>query len=278
MENQVTVITTNDVKPALRELVYNLPGILSGRIPDVGGIASGFRSRIGFAILSLVAPNFNELGRGFTGADGEKWPPLSKEYLAYVRRFGPGEKAALKKAAGLGKGHRFAPGDKKGLLTAAQLKQWRQIFSTRLAYYRLKLPEEKAKEVAARIAWATVKKAGAKTMLEVYGNRQVQILVDTGRLRASLQPGVIYENPMGPDASYGKPGGTGGQDQVFLSEPTQLSVGTNIKYGEYHHYGKRVPKRRLWPENFPSEWWSQILGVAIQGLVRIGELYKGNKP
>lgn len=275
MNDQVHITTTRDQKPKLVELIRHLPAILSGRVSDVAGIANGFRSRIGYSILSLIAPNFNELGRGMTGADGDKWPLLSKAYLAYGRRFGKGEQAELKKQAGIGKGHSFAPGNKKGLLTADQLKLWRRTYADRLAWYTMRMPDNKAKARAAAIAWIVVKAAGAKTKLEVYGNRQVQILVDTGRLRGSLQPGWIQET--GPNAEYQKPSGIGGQDQTFTSLPGEVIVGTNVSYGEYHHEGKRVPKRRLWPKEFPSDWWTQILGTAISGLIRISEIVGGGR-
>lgn len=276
----VTVTVSESQKPVIRDLITSLPGILSGRLTDVAGISRGFSSRIGYGIMSLVAPNFDKLGRGEQAANEEKWPPLSKEYLAYSRRFGTGEQSNLKKAAGLGKGHRFAPGDKKGLLTKDELKQWRRIYADRLAWYIMRLPDAKAKEVAARIAWSVMKQRGAKTKLEVYGNRQVQILVDTGRGRGSLQPGIVYES--GPSAAYQKPNGKGGEDQVFELEPSGVTVGTNVGYMGAHHRdrlkgSKGPPTRRLWPRDFPQDWWNQILGVAISGLTRISELYGGHR-
>lgn len=279
--NDVTVTVSTEQKPAIRDLIVNLTGILTGRVTDVAGIALGFKSRLGYAVLSLIAPNFDELGRGQQGANSEVWPPLSKEYLAYGRRFGPTEQSDLKKAYGLGKAHRHAPGNKKGLLTLDQLKQWRRTYADRLAWYIMKLPDAKAKEVAARIAWSVVKKAGAKTKLEVFGNRQVQILVDTGRGRGSLQPGIVYES--GPSGNYQKPSGKGGTDQTFELEPSGVTVGTNVKYMGAHHKDKEAgvkkgpPTRRLWPREFPSDWWNQILGVGIQGLTRIAELYNSNR-
>lgn len=278
MADNVTITTTRDQKPQLRQLVRNLPGILSGRIHDVGGIALGFRSRIGYSILSLIIPNFNDLGRGMSGADGDKWKALSKAYLAYGRRFGPTEQRDLKKAAGLGKTHSMAPGDKKGMLTPEQVKQWRKIYADRLAWYIMREPDDKAKRHAAAVAWIIMKSRGAKTKLEVFGNRQVQILVDTGRGRGSLTPGTITE--FGPNAQYQKPTGLGAVDQEFdVSNPNAVVVGTNVGYMGAHHRGnKRLPRRRLWPEEFPQEWWNHIIGVAISGLVRIGELFRGGRP
>lgn len=295
MAENVTVTTSSANKPALRQLVRNLPAILSGRVPDAQSIALGFRTRIGYSILSLIMPNFDALGRGNPGADREKWKALSKEYLAYGRkltpdeakikgkswqgrRFAPGEQAALKKQAGLGNQHRLAPGGKHGLLTPQQLKLWRQTYADRLAWYIMREPDDKAKEHAAAIAWIVVKRAGGKTKLEVFGNRKVQILVDTGRGAGSLTPGTITE--FGPQASYNKPAVKGGADQEFdVTDPTETVVGTNVGYMGAHHRGnKRLPRRRLWPENFPSDWWNTILGNAISGLVRIAELFGGSNP
>jgi hypothetical protein len=277
MFESATVTTTRDQKPALRELIRNLPGILSGRLPDVASVALGFRTRIGYAILSLIAPNFDELGRGNSGADGDKWKPLSKAYLAYGRRFGPTEQRDLRKQAGLSRQHSKAPGNKKGLLTPDQLKQWRKIYADRLAWYIMRESDDKAKAHAAAVAWIIMERRGAKTKLEVFGNRTVQILVDTGRGRGSLTAGTVSD--FGPGAQYQKPAVKGGMQQEFdVTNPNQTVVGTNVGYMGAHHRGnKRLPRRRLWPENFPSDWWNQILGVAISGLVRIGELFHGNR-
>ena len=299
MFEAATVTTTSDQKATLRQLIRNLPAILAGRHPDVGGIAHGFKTRIGFAILNLIVPNFDDLGRGLSGADGDKWKPLSPQYLAYGRRFGRGEQAQLKKQAGLGREHRYAPGGDKGLLTKDQLKLWRAVYARKLAQYAMKEDTEDAKSHAAAVAWMVVKSKGGKTKLEVFGNRQVQILVDTGRGRASLTPGTITETG-GPNAEYQKPapvvktvqteGGklevtlNGEGDQVFdTSKPDCVVVGTNVGYMGAHHRGGTHPKnklsrRRLWPENFPSPWWDNILGTAISGLVRITELCKGGRP
>lgn len=275
-----TLTITKDQKPDLVSLVRRLPGIISGRLPDEHGIAAGMKARIGYTILSLIAPNFEELGRGFTGADGTKWRPLSREYLAYGRRFGPGEQKQLKELHGLGRQHSKAPGDKqsgepkKGLLDPQQLKQWRQIYARHLAYFISRMGEQQAKSIAAAIAWNKMKELGAKTKLEVYGTRQVQILVDTGRLRNSLMPGSISD--VGLEAHYRKPSGKGGSDQEFnIDEAGRIIVGTNVEYAVYHHKAKNPRRRRrLWPEYFPAHWWREILGSAISGMRYISTLYR----
>lgn len=257
-----TVVVTRDQKPALTDLIRRLPAMLAGRVPDEGGVASGFRARIGWQIFSLVFPNFNELGRGLPGADGDKWPPLSPEYLAYSR--GP---ASTRHAGGL------APGGKDGFLTPDQLKLWKRTFADRYAFYIMREPDSKAKAHAAAVAWIVVKAAGGKTKLKEFGSRQAgvdyQMLVDRGVLRQSLQPGQVSEN--GPAADY-----QAEREQIYRDETTQMVVGTKVPYAAAHHAAKSAKRRRrLWPERFPSDWWRQILGQAVGGLSRIASLFGG---
>lgn len=258
-----TTITTRDQKPALAELVRNLPAMLAGRVPDAYGVAAGFRARIGWAIFSLVAPNFNDLSRGLPGADGAKWPPLSPEYLAYGR--GP---KSSRKGGGL------APGGKDGMLTAEELKLWRRTYADRLAFFIMREPDGKAKSHAAAIAWQVVKAAGGKTKLHELGeNKQpgvdYQILVDRGTLRQSLQPGQLYDR--GPTAEYSTE-----PEQIYRDEQTQMVVGTRAAHAADHHAAKSPRRRRrLWPETFPADWWRQILGHAVGGLSRITQLFGG---
>lgn len=256
---------TTDQKPSLTALIKALPGILSGRLPDVEGIAYGFRSTIGHAVLSLVEPNFNALGRGETGVDGTKWPPLSPAYLAYRRRFKEGEREALINASG-------SHTDKKQL-TKEQKAHWDKTYKESLARHILREPESVAKDRAKGIAWLSVHN---KTQLKVFGDRTVQILVDTGYLRGSITPGELVEN--GVSAEYNPPSGKGASDQEFdISSPYQVVVGTNVEYAKYHHFGKGNRHRPLWPESFPQDWWNQILGACIMGLQRINELYRNEQ-
>ena len=263
-----------DHQAELMGVLRSLPGILTGRVADPYGIGEGFRARIGHATLGLILENFETLSRGEPGVDGEKWPDLSKEYLAYQRRFGQNEKRDLLKGAGLkGQKNRHGPGATKGLLTQSQLQLWRKTFSDRFAWYVRSEPDEAARAHAAAIAWIVVKKAGGKTKLEVFGNRKVQILVDTGYLRGSITPGTLTEQ--GPNALYNPPPIFGGLEQVFESQqPYQIVVGTNVKYAKYHHGDGVNGYRPLWPNSFPDDWWNQILGVSITGLQRINEIFR----
>ena len=280
------VIYTRASRADLRYRLALIPRILAGRAPDRLGIAHGFRMRLAVAFLEKVKLAFITKSRGGTDEAGITWPPLSRRYLAYGRRFARGEQAALKKAAGLGKGNRYAPGGQKGLLTAEQLKRWRQVYARNLAWLAAKEPFGEAKAAAAAIAWNTLKREGAQTKLDVFGNREADILRDTGVLFNSLSPGSIA--PSGADASYTPP-----PNQVVQSSGNELLVGTNVPYAAAHQYGKRTGhygphatgtgnrsavRRQLWPEadEVPPAWLEYFSEHAAAGIpVAVELLAKG---
>lgn len=249
-------------RAAVTVLAYRLAKILAGEEPDGQGIARGFLLVMGTSALQDIKQAFITKARGGTDEMGVTWPKLSKKYLAYGRRFGPGEQSALKEAAGLGKGHRLAPGGKKGLLSQEQLKRWRQIYGHKLNRLLLSLPEKQAKARAAQIAWTVVKKEGAKTKLEVYGNRNVEILRDTGILFNSLSPGV--------------------PDNVLQGLDGSVIVGTNVPYAASHQYGDKkrgIPRRQIFPDNdeqVPDVWWERWLTNGLKALeIGARRLYGG---
>lgn len=242
----------------VREIAYRLAGMLTGNEPDAQNVARGVFLTLGFSALSSIQDDFITKARGGVGADGVQWPPLSPKTLAYSRRFGPGEKAKLKKAAGLGRGHSKGPGGKPGLLNAAQLKRWRQVYGTRLARFLLSMPAGEAKARAAQIAWATVKAEGAKTMLEVFGKRQVDILRDTGVLFNSLSPGELGGS--GTAITYIPPSGDGSENQLFQPIANGVIVGTTVAYAESHQNGdpsRNVPARPFLPTGDVPEVWEE---------------------
>lgn len=225
----------------LRELV----GALAGeRAPEeLRGIVLGLYLRIANSVLSNVQQAFVVKSRGGVGSDGIKWPALKRSTIAQ-RRLGKGEKKAL----GIG-GRRV-----RGLLTPAEDKKWRQIFGTRLASLLVKgVPPGEAKGIAASIAWAELKKDGAKTKLDVLGSRQVDMLRDTSELFRSLQPGV-GERESNADGQI-----------IELQEGSgYIVVGTNKK--PWHHAGVpgKLPARPLWPlDGSLPEPWAQAASDAL---------------
>lgn len=252
-----------------RQVVHDLVGILTGHVRDTRGIAKGVFLAIGFAALSDIKKDFERKAAGGTGEDGETWPKLSPKYLAYQRRFGRGEKKELKAAAGLGAGHKFGVAGNKGLLTKDQQKRWNQIFARSVNRFLLSLPPAEAKARAAQIAWATLKSEGAKTMLEVYGYRQVEILRDTGVLLNSLSPGYVS------GGSYQKPSLDGGDQQIFETIANGVVVGTNVPYAASHNHGDKrrgIPKRQFLPEVAPAVWLERWAAAANDALLAAARL------
>lgn len=248
-----------DLVAAFRRVV----DILAGKAPDAAGVASGVLSAVGFAALSDIKTGFVAKARGGTDEMGVKWPKLSREYLAYGRRFGRGEQTALKKAAGLGRANSRAPGGNKGLLTAGQLKEWRRIFAYWANRFSLSMDLASAKSRAAQIAWSQLKAQGAHTKLEVFGSRQVEILRDTGVLLNSLSPGVLT------DSGYSKPSGEGGDQQIFQLGQGKVIVGTEVPYAGIHNFGKpgKMPRRQFLPDDesqIPDAWWERWADVAAK--------------
>jgi hypothetical protein len=242
-------------------------GMISGRVADQHDIGKGFLYTLGFAALTDIKDAFLTKARGGTDEMGIRWPKLSPAYLAYGRRFERGEQAQLKRGAGLGGAHRRAPGDKKGLLTAGQLKQWRFLFVTYKNRFMLSEPEKAAASHAAAVAWVIMKKRGAKTKLEVFGNREVDILRDTGAMLNSLSPGILSSSA--GSVAYGKPAGDGGEEQIFNTEPGAIIVGTNVAYASSHQRGEGVPQRKFLPDEqtpVPAVWWDRWKTIVTKGL------------
>lgn len=245
------VIHTRLSRPELRARLAEIPRILSGRSPDRHGIAHGFALRLAVSFFSKVKQAFITKARGGTDECGISWPPLSPEYLAYRR--GP------KSTRTAGKN---APGGNDGFMNKTQLKRWRKVYSGALARLSATMPLGEAKGFAAAIAWKDAKASGVKTKLDVFGNRQVEILRDRGLLFNSLSPGVLAER--GADATYSPP-----TDQVVDFRPGELAVGTNVEYAQYHQGTPDRPgRRRLWPnaDEVPQAWLEDFSEAAASGL------------
>jgi hypothetical protein len=191
----------------------------------------------GISLLNTIKREFVVKSRGGTDSAGIKWKPLSKKYLAYGRRFGPGEQAKLRKAAGVGKGHRHGIGGNTGLLTASEKKLWTAIFaSTMFRLIRKGIPESQAKSQAAKAAWSVLKSRGAKTKLEVYGNRKVEIMRDTGTL--------------------------------FNSLDVRLTPGGFEVYSDVVYAARALSMRPAWPDSgtLPESWTQPMLDAMVSSI------------
>lgn len=250
----------------VRDAIIGVVRAVTGNAAEHAALARQIHTAIGIAALSDIQQDFIRKARGDVGEDGVKWPRLTAKYLAYGRRFGRGEQAGLKRGAGFGRAHRLAPGQNKGLLTVSQLKQWRAIFSRLLRRFASSMDIGEAKAKAAAIAWAVLKRMGAKTKLEVFGNRPHEILRDTGVLLNSLSPGELAPDGIGYDPP---------EDQIFRAIRGGVIVGTNVPYASVHQRGnakKKIPARPFLPvAGAPTVWqsrWAAAGQRAIASAIR----------
>lgn len=113
----------------------------------------------------------------------------------------------------------------------------------------------------AGLRWAPLKsstvagrRGGKKMSRKERSTRSVETLRDTGILLNSLSPG------------------TNAPGQILEVERNEVTVGTDVPYAKFHHYGtKRMPQRRLWPDpnDWPDSWWEDIAEQAREGLMEV---------
>lgn len=233
-----TVIHVRGTRRDVRRIINQAAAAASGKSSQAQEIVEGMQTRIGMVALGHIRDAFVTKARGGTDESGLSWPPLKRSTIAYSRRH-PGVPKSNIRAA-------FRP---SWMLTDKQRNRWWEVYRRCLASTRGDTGK------SAQIAWATVKREGATTLLEKYGDTQVEILRDTGLLLNSLSPGV-------------SPGSV--ENQVFRLAPGEIIIGTNRKWAGTHHHGTaRIPQRRLWPspENWPESWWKDIAAEAKQGYI-----------
>lgn len=248
-----------------RRVVRSFIGQLTGREPDQGGLARSVFYTLGFAALSDIQADYITKARGGTGEDGNTWQKLSPEYLAYSRRFGRGEQKELKAAAGLGRENRFGVGGKGGVLTKAQQARWYALYNGYTAALAARHDIGHARSMAAAMAWNKIKDEGAKTKLEVYGNRTVEILRDTGVLFNSIGPGYLDNNA----TEYSKPTSEGGDQQIFTAMTDGIIIGTNVPYARSHNQGdpkRGIPARPFIPEKVPDTWLARWAAAGMSAV------------
>lgn len=215
----------------MRQRIYALPGILSGRLADPTGgeIARGFTLRVSATVMAFVKEAYAIKARGGTDAAGEKWKPLAPRTIQHRMRKGKNRPITRRRQR-------------------AREAMWRAGRELRKAKtFRNTLRSEERIDAARRKF-----KAAQKEYAAAVGS--IEILRDTGRLFNSLSPGY---------------GGRVMSDGALDVRPGIAVFGTNVKYAKYHHFGtKRCPQRRLWPvvERWPGVWWEDVRGAAQRGL------------
>lgn len=223
-------VHTRVSRPAIKRAIAALP--------EAAKESTALLVRVGIAALGRIKQAFVVKSRGGTDEAGDRWAPLSPRTVAYGRRH-PGLR-------------RDTYGMKRpsSALTAKQRERWWYIYHNQKARFKGN------KGQAARVAWAVLKREGAKTIFDKYAGAQVEILRDTGLLLNSLSPGYR------------------GSEQVLHTVRGVVVVGTNRKGATRHHNGdpsRNLPQRRLWPppSRWPQSWWRDILEQVKQGILDI---------
>ncbi len=238
-------------KAQVRQILRDLPALCTGGKSGASAVARVLFVRMGLAALDKIRTAFVTKARGGTDEAGERWAPLSPLTIAYSRRHRTGKKWTSKKIRG---GVRPS-----AALTKAQQAQWWSHYKNFLGRYRGN------KAHAAAAAWISIKAAGATTLMQRYGQTQVEILRDTGLLLNSLTPGAPADTA--PSSPPRKP------HQVFRTGRGEVIIGTSREWAGTHHNGVpgRIPQRRLWPRpgQWPASWWQSILEQGRQGLIDV---------
>ncbi len=257
MATNITLVYTRGNHASLLRLLRTIPSVASGR--TLRQLSNTLLVRVGNAALGQIKKAFIEKARGGSDVTGLRWRPLSPKTIAYKRRH-----PLISRTTGkVTKGRLPKPSVRAGYhpsyqLTKQQRERWWAVYCRLLGKYRGN------KKHAAAVAWIILKSEGAKTLLEVYGNRPVEILRDTGLLLNSLSPGVAVPGASTPPRA---------PNQVFRLDRGSVIIGTSRKGAKGHQEGipGRLPQRRLWPEpsNWNAAWWTDIVEQAQAGIVDI---------
>ena len=227
-------------KAQLKTRLRHLPGYLSGAVPDRYRWGVIFKNALAHGLFTRIHEGFLAKSDGDEDDLGNTWKPLKQETIA-ARPLQPGERKRL----GIKRGEKH-----RGLLTATQDRLWRGIFKSNFLRLASRMDEGAAKAMAGQIAWAVLKSQGAKTKLEVLGQRKVPILRVSDRLSDSLAPGSLN----GPE--YDPP-----DEQVYKRHHGSIEMGTAVPYAPNQH-----KTRRLWPKRM-SKWVSESIRDAFDYLV-----------
>ena len=244
--NEITIPLTGS-KRDIKAYVRQLPAILTGRASDPQGLGRMFKTLFAVNLFERISRAYAVKASGGTDDLGDKWAPLKRETIAQ-RPVGRAEKKAL----GI-TGRR-----ERGLLTPAENQRWKGIFASVFRRLAPRVGEDEAKKIAARMAWAILKREGAMTKLSVLGGRNVLILRNKDRIFRSLSVGTFLF--AGNGAMNYRPG----PDQILEIEGGSLVMGSRVPYSGHVH-----KRRRLWPRSI-RKWIVDSLSAAaneLKGLV-----------
>ena len=179
---------------------------------------------------------------GGTDDLGNSFAPLTKTTIA-MRPIARGSLGSL----GLTKQSGTALKDRqRGLLSPSENKEWRQIYSRVLTSMIPRVGVDRAKQIAAAVAWKKLKEKGALTKKDLLGRRDVLIMRVTDAIFNSLEP-----------ANSGSRGYRARRNQIYEQTGKQLVLGTEVEYAKFHNNTRPVI-----PEN-ADQWANEATSIAF---------------
>lgn len=172
---------------------------------------------------------------------GNSWEDLTKHYKAYGRS----DRGALTRNQRRKRNMTEAP----GLLTPNQYKRWKQVFHVVARNNKKKMGLQAAEEYAGKVAWTVIKREGGETLIDVLGDRQLQMMVVTGRLEKSLRPGRLTTRKYFP-----RP------EQWYEVDDTGLVLGSDVEYAD-----QLTDKRPIIPKDL-GIWLDEAIEKGVEAL------------
>jgi len=221
----------------IKRVFASIGGYITGELKDIHGIGRVFWTSLTVELFTLIHKSYKARSEG--GADdlGNTFKPLARSTIAQ-RPIGTKQLSQFgltKKQSGTSFKDR-----KRGLLSPEEDAEWRRKYSSVLSQLMLKINYSQAQVIAAKIAWAHVKKMGARTRLDVLGDRNVLIMRITDRIFDSLEPSINSNRGYRPK-----------KNQLYKQTGNKLEIGTLVEYAKYHNKSRPVI-----PDNY--EPWVRI--------------------
>lgn len=246
----------------VQQLMQDLPKILSGEKPDKYGLHKIYWGAVAHRLFLRISQAYLRKSKLQTDDLGEEWEDLAPVTKAYKRQPKEGEAPSNLRRRSKNK-------STIGILTPSQDKLWRLIFGQvfHAAMQKTGGDADESRKIAGQVAWAKLKKLGAKTKLKEFGERKVPVMIDTGRLYYSLLPGKF--DPQSGYKKYNK-------DQVFKATKKSVLVGTKVPYSIVAQGGgkSKIPLRLLWAEDIDKwlldavEYGRDVLAKRISHIAR----------
>lgn len=218
----MTKVATRRKIRFVRFLIQSIPDYISGNRNDKYGINKIYRSNFVAKMFELIYKSYEMRSEGRPDDYGNSFTRLKRETIA-ERPLRKGDVTLLGLSASQNRGVSLKQRT-RGMLTPEQDKMWRVEFVKVFKKLVLNYSMEKAKEIASKIAWARVRRAGAKTKVEILGSRNVLIMRDTDRLFDSFEPSKVSNNSYRPK-----------KDQLVKFEKGKITLGTLVPYADFHN-------------------------------------------